>query len=76
MKYQLKTPKYFVGQEVEFLHHNGKRKVGRVVSVETHYSCKIEDSQLKYGYHIYAINTPTSKKRSVWIAERYVLSLI
>lgn len=71
MTYELKAPRFFVGQTVNFLHHNKNMLVGKIVSVETHYSTK-RDAVNPHGYHVYAITTPTAKKRSVWIGEQYI----
>lgn len=71
MNYELNPPRYFVGQTVNFLHHNKNMLVGKIVSVETHYST-IRDTVNPHGYHIYAITTPTAKKRNVWIGEHHI----
>ena len=74
-KYNVKPPKYFVGQTVNFIHHNKNMLFGKIVRVETHYSQKSESPDTD-GYHVYAINTPTSKSRSVWIGEQWINGVI
>lgn len=74
-KYNVKAPKFFVGQTVNFIHHNKNMMYGKIVCVETHYKQKAE-SQDTDGYHVYAINTPTSKMRSVWVGEQWIDGVI
>lgn len=49
--------------------------VGKIVRVETHYGKK-SGTKNPHGYHIYAITTPTAKKRSVWIGEEYISGVV
>lgn len=72
MKYDLKEPKYFVGQTVNYLHHNKNMLVGRIVSVQTSYS-KREYATI--GYHIYGILNE-GNKRAFWIGEQYIDSVV
>ena len=74
MEYKLKTPLFFIGQNVRYEHHNGSIKEGRICLVETHYS-KPRDVVNYNGYHIYAINKKGAK-RSWWIGERKIIEVI
>jgi len=73
MKYDLKPPIYFVGQTVNYLHHNKRMMYGKITYIETHYGKR--DNDTPYGYHIYAIVNPNAK-RSFWIGEQYVSGVI
>lgn len=64
--YDLKEPMYFIDQTVDYIHHNGNRKRGKITYIETHY--RKRDDGTSYGYHIYAIVNPGTK-RSFWIGE-------
>lgn len=75
MKYDLKAPIYFVGQTVNFTHHNKSVLYGTICSVKTSYNNRVEGRN-PYGYHIYGILTPTAKKRAVWVGESSISGVV
>lgn len=65
MKYEIKPPKYSIGDNVNFTHHNGNVHNGEIVYCETHYNAD------RYS-HIYCINKE-GNKRSLWISEKKII---
>lgn len=69
MKYEYKSPRYFRGQKVSFINHNGNLLDGEIMWIETHYGHKHK------AYHIYQIQVRHYERRR-HVGEKDILSII